>query len=196
MTVTELITKNRSYRRFYQNHEITENQLYKLIDLARLSPSPRNLQALKFWVSNDEKLNNKIFPGLAWAGYLKDWAGPVSGEQPSAYIFILADKNISDNFQKDFLPTASGIVAQSILLGATEMGLGGCIIAAFQKNKISKIISLPNHLDIMLILAIGKPKEEVILKDINATDNIKYWRDEKQNHYVPKRRLEDIIKIL
>ena len=196
MAIEELINKNRSYRRFHQNYKISEEQLFKLVNLARLSPSPRNLQALKFWVSNGEKLNDKIFPGLAWAGYLNDWQGPEPGEQPSAYIFILADKNISDNFQKDFLPTASGIVAQSILLGAVEIGLGGCIIAAFQKKNVSETISLPNHLDIMLILAIGRPKEDIVLQDVDETGNIKYWRDEKNTHYVPKRKLDDIITIL
>ncbi|MEN8120853.1 MAG: nitroreductase family protein [Bacteroidota bacterium] len=196
MTIEKLINKSRSYRRFYQDYKISEKQLFRLVNLARLSPSPRNLQALKFWISNDEKLNEKIFPSLAWAGYLKDWTEPPPGEQPAAYIFILADKNISDNFQKDFLPTASGIAAQSILLGATEMGLGGCIIAAFQKTKVAETLSLDNNLEILLILALGKPKENVIIQDIDTTGSIIYWRDEKGNHYVPKRKLEDIIKIL
>lgn len=196
MTVQELIKKNRSYRRFFQDHKISEEQLLKLVHLASLSPSPRNLQALKFWLSNDEQLNEKIFPSLAWAGYLKDWQGPEPGERPSAYIFILADKKISTNFQKDFLPTASGIVAQSILIGAVEMGLGGCIIAAFQKNKVSQTISLADHLEILLILAIGKPKENVIIRDVDDTGDIKYWRDEAGNHFVPKRKLEDIFKMI
>ena len=196
MTVEKLINKNRSYRRFYQDYKIDEEQLFKLVNLARLSPSPRNLQALKFWVSNDEKLNEKIFPSLAWAGYLKDWQGPEPGEQPSAYIFILADKSISDNFQKDYLPTASGIAAQSILMGAVEMDLGGCIIAAFQKNKVSQTILLKEHLEILLILAVGKPKENIIIQDVDSTGSIIYWRDKEGKHYVPKRKLDNIIKIL
>ena len=196
MTVEKLINKNRTYRRFYQDYKIDEEQLFKLVNLARLSPSPRNLQALKFWVSNDEKLNEKIFPSLAWAGYIKDWPGPPPGEQPAAYIFILADKNISSNFQKDFLPTASGIAAQSILMGAVETDLGGCIIATFQKNKIAQTILLKEHLEILLILAVGKPKENIIIQDMDSSNDIKYWRDEQGNHYVPKRKLDNIIKIL
>ena len=196
MTVEKLINKNRSYRRFYQDYKIDKEQLFKLVNLARLSPSPRNLQALKFWISNDEKLNEKIFPSLAWAGYIKDWPGPPLGEQPAAYIFILADKNISDNFQKDFLPTASGIAAQSILIGASELGLGGCIIAAFQKARIKETISLNDNLEVLLILALGKPKENVIIQDVDSSDSITYWRDEEKNHYVPKRKMEDIVKIL
>jgi nitroreductase len=194
--IEELINKNRSYRRFYQEHEVSKEQLLKLADFARLSPSPRNLQALKFWLSNNEQLNEQIFPNLAWAGYLKNWAGPKKGERPAAYIFIAGDKSFSPDFQKDFLPTASGIVAQSVLLGAVEMGLGGCIIAAFQKNKLAEIISLPDNLEIMLVLAIGKPKEMIILDELNNESDIKYWRDEKEAHHVPKRRLEDISKML
>lgn len=196
MTIEELINKNRSYRRFRQEHKVTEEQMLKLIDFARLSPSPRNLQALKFWASNNEQLNEQIFPSLAWAGYLKDWAGPRIGEQPAAYIFILGDKSLSDDFQKDFLPTASGIAAQSILLGAAEMDLGGCIIAAFKKNRLSKIISLPDDLEIILVLAIGKPKEKVVLDEMDIADDIKYWRDKNKTHHVPKRKLTDISKTL
>ena len=196
MTVEKLINKNRSYRRFYQNYKIDKEQLFKLVNLARLSPSPRNLQALKFWVSNDEKLNEKIFSSLTWAGYIKDWSGPPQGEQPTAYIFILADKNISGNFQKDFLPTASGIAAQSVLIGAAEIGLGGCIIAAFLKARVTETISLNDNLEILLILALGKPKENVIIQDVDSSGSIIYWRDEEKNHYVPKRKMEDIIKVL
>lgn len=192
----ELIYKNRSYRRFHQEHETTNEQLLKLIDYARLSPSPKNLQALKFWASNNIALNEKIFSSLAWAGYLKDWPGPDEGERPSSYIFIMGEKTLSSDFEKDFLPTASGIAAQSILLGAVEMGLGGCIIAAFQKKKLAETISLSDNLDIMLVLAIGKPKEKIILDTINKAGDIKYWRDEAENHHVPKRQLKDICKLL
>lgn len=194
--IEELINKNRSYRRFYQEHKVSKEQLLKLADFARLSPSPRNLQALKFWLSNNEQLNEQIFPSLAWAGYLKDWAGPEKDERPAAYIFIVGDKSLSPDFQKDFLPTASGIAAQSILLGAVEMGLGGCVIAAFQTNKLAEIISLPDDLEIMLVLAIGKPKENIILDELNNGGDIKYWRDDVENHHVPKRLLEDISKML
>jgi len=194
--IEELINKNRSYRRFYQEHKVTKEQLLKFADFARLSPSPRNLQALKYWLSNNEQLNEQIFPALAWAGYLKDWSGPEQGERPAGYVFIVGDKSLSNDFQKDFLPTASGIAAQSILLGAVEMGLGACIIAAFQKKKLAEIISLPDNLEIMLVLAIGKPKETVVLDELNTEGDIKYWRDEEGNHYVPKRTLNDISKIL
>ncbi len=192
MTLKEIIYKNRSYRRFYEEVDIRKEQLSNLVDLARMSPSPKNLQALKFKICNDRKLNNKIFPALAWAGYLKNWQGPEKGERPAAYIFILADKKISPDIAKDYLYTASGYVAQSMLLGAVEMGFGGCTIAAFRRNELNKAINLPEHLEIMMVLALGKPKENIIITEVENQD-IKYYRDENGNHYVPKRSLNDLI---
>jgi nitroreductase len=192
MTLKEIIYKNRSYRRFYEEVDMRKEQLTNLVDLARMSPSPKNLQALKFKICNNRKLNNKIFPALAWAGYLKGWQGPEKGERPAAYIFILADKNISPDIAKDYLYTASGYVAQSMLLGAVEMGFGGCTIAAFRRNELNKAINLPEHLEIMMVLALGKPKENIIITEVENQD-IKYYRDENGNHYVPKRSLNDLI---
>jgi len=189
--IKNLIKKNRSYRKFIEE-KINTNDLKELIKLAILSPSPRNLQALKFIISNNENENNDIFEQLAWAGYIADWQGPKKGERPSAYITILGDKNISNNFQNDFIYTASGIVAQSILLGAVEKKLGGCIIAAIKKNKLKKILNISDNFEILLVLAIGKPKEEIVIKDVKNND-IKYWRDENHVHYVPKRSVDEVI---
>ncbi len=189
----ELLKFNRSYRRFYENENISSETLVELIDFACLSPSPKNLQALKFILSNEVNLNNKIFATLAWAGYLNDWKGPEPGERPSAYIIILGDKTISKDFIKDYLPTGSGIIAQSILLGAAEKGIGGCIIAAIQRKKLYEQLNLSEDFEIMLILALGKPKEIVVIDNVDETGNIEYWRDENQIHHVPKRKSEDII---
>lgn len=192
MNLKDIIYKNRSYRRFYEDVKISNEQLTYLVDLARMSPSPKNLQALKFKLCNDSILNHEIFQTLAWAAYLKDWQGPEKGERPSAYIFILADKNISPDIAKDYLYTASGYVAQSMLLGAVEMGFGGCTIAAFRRSELNKAINLPNHLEIMMVLALGKPKENIIITELKSKD-IKYYRDKNGNHYVPKRNLDDLI---
>ena len=54
-SIKDLIMRNRSYRRFYQDRPITEKQLQDLVDLARLSPSAANLQPLKFILSCSTK---------------------------------------------------------------------------------------------------------------------------------------------
>ena len=187
MNLYDLIKKNRSYRRFIQSEKISREQLLGFVDLARLSASATNRQPLKFMIVDDEKGCSRVFPSLRWAGYLKDWDGPTTGEQPSAYIIILGDKNISTNYWVDH-----GIAAQSILLGATEAGFGGCIIASIDLEKLYKEVSLPEHLEILLVIALGKPGEKVIIDPVNNND-IKYWRDEKDIHHVPKRDLNDLI---
>jgi nitroreductase len=183
----ELILKNRSYRRFYGDFTIDEKTLLELIDLARLSPSAANLQPLKYYISCDAQKNEQIFSCLSWAGYLTDWPGPDKDERPSAYIIILADRIISKSVDCDH-----GIALQSILLGAAEKGLGGCTIASIDKEKMRDLLDISENFDILLTLALGKPKETV---KIEAMENgeIKYWRDDQQIHHVPKRSLKDII---
>lgn len=186
--IRELIIKNRSYRRFDSSTKISEQQIKSWIDLARLSASARNAQPLKYAFSLSDEMNAKIFPQLGWAGYLSNWNGPKEGERPVVYVAVLKDKTIADNHYCD-----DGIAMQSILLGAVEDGFGGCMIGSVNKSKVSKLFKLPEHLEILWLIALGKPIEEVVLE--TATDDIKYWRDEKQVHHVPKRPLDEIIVI-
>jgi nitroreductase len=187
MNLQELILKTRSYRRFDESYQIESKTLESIIDLARLSPSGANKQPLKFLYYNTAKDCEKIFPFLAWAGYLTEWPGPEKGERPTSYIIILGDKSISDIFGVDH-----GIAAHSILLGATDAGLGGCIIGSIKRQELSDELSVPDNFDILLVLALGKPVENVIIEDIKDTD-VKYWRDENNNHHVPKRSLKELI---
>jgi nitroreductase len=186
--IKELIRKNRSCRRFQEDFEITTVTLRELIDLARLSASASNLQPLKYIISCDRDKNALIFPLLGWAGYLKDWTGPSQGERPSAYIIILGDTTISRSYDYDY-----GIAAQSILLGAVEKGLGGCMIATIDKDKLAKALNIKSHLQILLVIALGKPAEQFVIEPVGPNGDIRYWRDDKQIHHVPKRSLDEII---
>ncbi|MCJ7660145.1 MAG: nitroreductase family protein [Anaerolineales bacterium] len=184
----ELVYKNRSYRRFDQSHTITLETLRELIDLARHSASGNNLQPLKFILSADLEKNGKIFPHLGWAGYLKDWPGPAEGERPTAYIIILGDTEIREGFGIDH-----GIAAQSIMLGAAEKGLGGCIIGSAKGEKISEALDIPARFKVLLVLALGKPAEKVVIENLGADGDIRYYRDGEDVHHVPKRTLAELI---
>ena len=188
MMIKDLVMQNRTYRRFYQEVAVECRTLRELVDLARLSASAANLQPLKYILSYEPQKNALIFPHLGWAGYLKDWQGPCEGERPSAYIIILKDIQLSKSSGCDH-----GIAAQSILLGATEKGLGGCMIGTVQRQKLSKTLDIPSRYEILLVLALGKPKEQVVIEDIDTTGDIKYWRDSDGKHHVPKRKLDDVI---
>lgn len=187
MHLIDFIKRNRSYRRFDQLHQISRETLIQLVNLARLSASARNQQSLKYYISNTPELNKQIFECLAWAGYFTNWDGPEEGEHPSAYIIMFNDVNIATNHFCD-----EGIAAQSIMLGAVEQGLGGCIIASVKKQQLAKLISLPNHLEILQVIALGKPAEKVIVEPM-LNDDYKYWRDKDGNHHVPKRDVDELI---
>ena len=185
--LADLIEKNRSYRRFREDEPMDCGVLRELVDLARLSATAANNQPLKFVLSCDAETNAAIFPHLAWAGYLKDWPGPEEGERPAAYIVILGDTEISKGFGCDH-----GIASQSILLGAAERGFGGCMIGAIQRDGLREALSVPERFEILLVLAMGKPKEKVVI-DEAVDGDIKYWRDDEQVHHVPKRPLDELI---
>jgi len=186
--IRDLILKNRSYRRFYEEVDIKLETLRELVDLARHSASAMNAQPLKYILSCEPQRNSLIFPHLTFGAYLKDWSGPAEGERPSAYIIILGDTDISRFVEYD-----AGIVAQSIMLGATEKGLGGCMIANIQKEGLRKALKIPPRYEILLVLALGKPKETVVIETVGPSGDTKYWRDNKSVHHVPKRPLDDII---
>ena len=184
----DLVTKNRSCRRFHQDFTIEEKTLIELVNLARLSASAGNLQSLKYILSCESEKNSKIFKYLRWAAYLKDWPGPSEGERPSAYIVVLGDNLIGTNFYCDH-----GIAAQSILLGAVEKGLGGCILASIDKDGLRNALNIAKNFEILLVIALGKPKEKVVIENLRPDGDIKYWRDKDGTHHVPKRSLDDII---
>ncbi|RCW51434.1 MULTISPECIES: nitroreductase family protein [unclassified Halanaerobium] len=182
----DLVLKNRSVRRFQEKKKIGRKTLEELIDFARITPSASNLQPLKYLIFESEG-NDKIFPYTNWAGYLKDWDGPEEGERPAAYIVVVGDREISTNYWAD-----PGIAMQTILLRAVEKGFNGCILGAIDKKGIRTKIELDERYDILYVVALGYPAEEVVLEKCED-DDIKYWRDNNDLHHVPKRKLEDII---
>jgi nitroreductase len=186
--IKELVYKNRSYRRFNQNEKITMETLEELIDLARHSACVGNLQSLKYILSCDPLINELIFKKLGWAGYLTDWKGPTEGEKPAAYVVLLGDTSIHKDFSCDH-----GIACQSILLGAVEKGLGGCILGSINRDGLRKDLSIDDKFQILLVVALGKPHEKVKVEYIESGGDIKYWRDESSVHHVPKRPLQEII---
>lgn len=186
--IDELIKSARSFRRFDESVTVERKTLEDLIDLARHSASARNMQPLKYILSCDSATNLKVFSTLAFARALKDWDGPVEGERPSAYIVVLGDKDISTNFWCDH-----GIASQNIMLGARDRGLGGCMIASINQPKLRELLAIPDRYEILLVLALGKPAEEVVIEPMPSSGDVNYWRDENSVHHVPKRSLEEII---
>ena len=80
-----------------------------------------------------------------------------------------------------------------MMLGATERGLGGCMIGSIQKDDLRKVLDIPEQYEIVLVLALGKPAEKVVIDDVGPDGSYRYYRDDEDVHHVPKRSLEDII---
>lgn len=186
--IDDLIKGNRSFRRFDSSVTVERRTLEELIDLARHSASARNLQPLKYILSSDPETNALIFDTLTWAVDLKDWDGPAPRERPSAYIVILGDTTVTTNFGCDH-----GIASQSIMLGARARGLGGVMMASINKPQLRQSLNIPEHLEILLVLALGQPAETVVIEPVPPDGKLHYWRDSHGVHHVPKRSLNEII---
>ncbi len=188
MNVTELLTKNSSYRRFREDERIERQTLIDLVALTRLCPSSANRQPLKYVVADSPEQTAAVFPHLRWAGALKDWPGPAEGERPAAYVVICGDTRICPQFSVD-----PGIVAQSMLLAAVEQGLGGCMIGSIDRDALRDVLQIPDYLEIALVVALGRPAETVVLEETKEPDQIDYWRDADNVHHVPKRPLAEVL---
>ncbi|HIR27076.1 MAG TPA: nitroreductase family protein [Candidatus Choladousia intestinigallinarum] len=187
----DLIIKNRSYRGYDPSRKVTREELEEMADCARLSASSVNRQPLKYYLAWETEEVEQIQSLTKWARGLPQLTLPHPGKNPAAYIVICQDLSLGDSkarFQKDI-----GIAAQSILLCAVEMGLGGCMIGNFSPSQVKETLELPENLEPMLLVAVGKPDEEIVLTEAGPGEPVDYYRDEKDTHYVPKRRLQDIV---
>jgi nitroreductase len=187
----EIIARTRTFRRFVEKDLISLATLYDLIDLARLGGSARNGQPWQYMIANSSELCEKIFPYLGWAGYLTDWKGPVAGERPCAYVLCLLNKNRLKGPESE-AQFDLGVASQNLLLGAMEKRIGGCRIGAFNP-KLASLFKLSDHLHLSLVIALGKPRETVIVEECKDDDDIRYWRDEHGAHHVPKRSLQSCL---
>jgi len=185
MDLKELLIKNRSYRRFYNEKKISIDELKEMVELVRYTNSAANRQVVRFRLVADDKTNAIVYDKLGWAGYLKDWDGPKKEERPSAYIVLLTKK-------EDKADIDEGIICQAITLSAVAKGMGACILGNVKREDLLKSLNIDEAYKLDLVIALGYPKEEVEIVDVKDGD-IKYYRDEKGKHYVPKRSLEDLL---
>lgn len=187
--IHHLAYTTRSFRRFRENYPVTKDLMTQWVDNARVTASRANLQPLKYHIVSDPQTNAKVFSTCAWAAYLENWDGPEEGQRPTGYIILCNDTTIAPSNLSHF---DAGIAAQTIMLGAVEEGFGGCMILSFTKKTLKDFLAIPEYLDPLLVLALGKPIEDVRLVETENGD-IKYFRDDQQRHFVPKRSLDEVL---
>lgn len=158
-----------------------------MLSLVRYCASGRNAQPLRYLVVTDKNNCDKVFQNIKWAGFLTDWDGPKKGERPTAYIIQLLDTRIVKDCLCD-----DGLHLQTITMAAVDKGLGACIFKSFNNGNLRIIFELPEYMQILYVVAIGKPIEEVVITDQQGED-YKYWRDNNGTHYVPKRSVDELL---
>ena len=187
----DLVFANRSYRGYDESYRFTKEKLISYVDLTRFTASSVNAQPLKYHIAYEKDEVDLIQKMTRWARALPEIELPHEDMCPTGFIIICQDTDISENlarFQKDI-----GIVAQTILLSAVEDNLGGCMIGNFSADEVREKLNFSKNLQPMLIIALGKPNEKIVIKEIENGESVNYYRDENDTHYVPKRKLKDII---
>lgn len=187
----DLVKRSRSFRGYDESRRFTREELAEFVDCARFAPSSVNRQPFKYYLACEPEQLAVIQPLTGWARALPEKKLPYPGKRPTAFIAICQNTEWDPDltrYQRDV-----GIVAQTMLLAAAEQGLGGIMIGNFSPEKLSAALELPGTLVPMLIVAFGKPDETVVLTEVGEGESVKYYRDENDVHYVPKRRLEDVI---
>lgn len=177
----------RSHRSFTEK-SISKEELYKMIEGARIGASARNAQAVRYFCVTDKKICDEIFAQTKWAGAIS-W-NPSIEESPRAYIVLCAE--VPCVLSEPLLHFDMGIASQNILLIASEMGYGGCILGAYNKKEVEKIIGLSEKYKSYFLIALGEAKDTVKIEDAKNGDT-KYHRDDNNNHFVPKLSLEELI---
>ena len=187
----DLLKKARSYRRFDQAFPVNEELLRGFVDNIRFANSGVNHQPFKYRLVYKKEEVDTLFPLTKWAGALKNYGGPELHERPTGFIVICFDKDIASNI--DFYMKDVGIVAEVIMLSAVEKDYGGCMINSFSRPECQKILGIADNMEPMLLVALGKPSEEIILEEVESGVPVAYYRDENGVHHVPKRMLKDIL---
>ena len=187
----DLVKQARSHRGFRQDRKVTRQELEHLVECARFTPAARNDQVLKYYLAEKPETVAAIQPLTKWAGALAELHLPRKGAEPVAYIVICMDGSLAENpapYQRDV-----GIVAQTMLLAAAEMGLNGCMIGSFAAGELREKLGLPEAIKPQLLLALGEGTDRIVMTDVGEDGSTTYYRDAEDTHYVPKRTLEQLI---
>ena len=191
--IKDLALKNRSYRGYDESYTFSREDLLEYVDIARVCASSMNKQVLKFYVANEKEDVDKIFALTRWAGMLPNEKLPREGKKPTAFIVICLDHEVVPNANLATFGYDVGIAAQTMLLAATEKGLGGIMMIGLKLDVLGQTLELRESLQPVLVVAFGKPDDDVRIVDMPESGSTKYWRDENDVHYVPKRSLEELV---
>ena len=188
-----LLSRNRSCRGYDKSYKVHRLQLERIAGVCTKLASAMNRQPLRFRLvtASDEaqaplsRPSEIVLNHIRLGGALPELHLPLPGTEPEAFIIVCSALPEDRYVDMDF-----GIAAQSMLLKATEMGLAGIVICAFDREALKHELALP--LDPLAVIAIGKPAERFELRTVPAGETLKYFREDGV-HVVPKLALSDLL---
>lgn len=186
LNVMDLAKNRRTIRRF-KKRKVPYSILESCVEAARMAPSGANMQPCEYLIVDDEALLPQVFSTLKWAGYIAPKGDPPSGEEPTAYIVILINRQKRPQGGNHDV----GIAAAYISLVAFEKGLGSCLLGSVDRDRLRQMLRVPDHCEIDLVVALGYPNESPVAEELS--NSVKYWKDEGSVLHVPKRKLADIL---
>ena len=191
-SLDSLLLRCRSTRGYDKSYVVHELQLKAIISVADKVPTARNQQVLRFrLVLKDEA--HKVLPHIGMGRALPQLHLPFEGTEPEAFIVFCTGRPDAPHLGFD-----EGIMAQSMLLKAAQLGLSGLIIKNFNPARLSESLSLGSDPEgrpyqPLTVLAIGKGIEKFRLVPVSPGEKLDYWRDSDGTHCVPKIRPEDLV---
>lgn len=184
ISLDSLLKKNRSYRGYDISRIVTEEELKQIVQATTFAACGMNRQRLRYrLVKGDDAA--KVLPHITLGAALPEEHLPHKGEEPEAFIIVCATEPENKVIDIDL-----GIAAQTMLLKATEMGLGGIFILNFRAAAIQQVLELPSQP--LAVIAIGKPAEKIFLLPVNNGSDLNYYRRDGI-HYVPKLKVDDLL---
>lgn len=186
MDTYHAITTRRTIRRFVAK-PIPPDLAERIVNAGRIGPSAANRQVLEFVLLRESSSCARLFPQLAWAGYVKPRRNPPAGKEPTAYVIVLVREEINPMTASD-----AGAAMENMILTAWNEGVGSCWIGSvLDREAVRKDFQIPADRQIFGVLALGFPDEQPMMEEL--TDSVQYWLDEEDRLHVPKRRLSEII---
>lgn len=169
MTFLELARKRQSDRNF-TTEEVSRKDLLKCVQAAQLAPSACNSQPWKFVIVDNADIREKALAAIVdnpmRINKFAEGAPVLVAvvEEPA----VLMDKSINNKWAQFDLGSAT----QYFCLQAAELGLGTCIMGAFNPDAMAEALQIPKTSRVFMMLAVGHPAGETRTKSRRDLDAI------------------------
>jgi nitroreductase len=162
MELTDAILHRRSVRKF-TDYIVTDEEIKKLLEAARLAQSWANTQVWEFVLVRDKGIIEKVV-----GTYADKNPGTKCSLSASVLIVACAKTGVSGCYGgkevtkfPDWFMFDLGIAVQNLCLTAHELGLGTVVVGLMNHDACKKVIGLPDGYEVVAVLPVGKPLAEL-----------------------------------